>query len=79
MFPVVPLSDTRQLRLDLRFPAGARSSREVMNSKGAIRPEGSNVGGQFYNPEAASVEDLRNVAQPYPGFRNSPMIDGSVP
>jgi hypothetical protein len=72
--PVVPSSDTRQLGLDLRFPAGARSSREVMSSKGAIRPEGSKVGGQFYNPEAASVEDLRNVAQPYTGFRNSPMI-----
>ena len=71
--PVVPSSDTRQLGLDLRFPAGARSSREVMSSKGAIRPEGSKVGGQFYNPEAASVRDLRDVAQPYTGFRNSPM------
>lgn len=70
--PVVPSSDTRQLGLDLRFPAGARSSREVMTSKGAIRPEGSNVGGQFYNPEAASVRDLRDAGT-YEGFRNSPM------
>lgn len=70
--PVVPSSDTRQLGLDLRFPAGARSSREVMSSKGAIRPEGSKVGGQFYNPEAASVRDLRDAGT-YEGFRNSPM------
>lgn len=70
--PVVPSSDTRQLGLDLRFPAGARSSREVRTSKGAIRPEGSNVGGQFYNPEAASVRDLRDAGT-YEGFRNSPM------
>ena len=70
--PVVPSSDTRQLGLDLRFPAGARSSREVMSSKGAIRPEGSNVGGQFYNPEAASVRDLRDAGT-YEGFRYSPM------
>ena len=70
--PVVPSSDTRQLGLDLRFPAGARSSREVMSSNGAIRPEGSKVGGQFYNPEAASVRDLRDAGT-YEGFRNSPM------
>jgi hypothetical protein len=70
--PVVPSSNTRQLSLDLRFPAGARSSREVITSKGAIKPEGSNVGGQFYNPEAASVRDLRDAGT-YEGFRNSPM------
>lgn len=37
-----------QGQLDLRFPAGARSTAEFTTAKGALRPEGTPIGGQPY-------------------------------
>jgi hypothetical protein len=37
-----------QGQLDLRFPSGARSTAEFTTAKGALRPEGTPIGGQPY-------------------------------
>ena len=39
-----------QPRLDLRAPGGAEAFRPYTTSKGALRPEGTKVGGQYYRP-----------------------------
>lgn len=58
-----------QGRLDLRFPAGSRSAAEFTTAKGAVRPEGTAIGGQPYRggPVATerNLETIRlNQAQP---------------
>lgn len=45
--------------LDLRFPAGARSATEFTTTRGAIRPEGTNIAGQPYR--GAPVATERNL------------------
>ena len=48
-----------QGRLDLRFPAGARSATEFTTTRGALRPEGTAIGGQPYR--GAPVATERNI------------------
>jgi len=55
-FRSIDPSSAFQLRLDLRAPRGAQAARPYKTTKGASRPEGTNVGGQFYRPDIM-VED----------------------
>jgi hypothetical protein len=48
-----------QGQLDLRFPPGARASADFTTSKGALRPEGTNIAGQPYR--GAPVATERNL------------------
>jgi hypothetical protein len=48
-----------QGQLDLRFPAGSRSVAEFTTTRGAIRPEGTNIAGQPYR--GAPVASERNL------------------
>ena len=50
---IQPVSIT-QPRLDLRAPRGAQATRPYKTSKGAERPEGTSVGGQYYRPDIMS-------------------------
>lgn len=43
-----------QPQLGLRAPGGAQATRPYKTSKGAERPEGTNVGGQYYRPDIMS-------------------------
>ena len=43
-----------QRQLGLRAPGGARATRPYTTSKGALRSEGTNVGGQYYRPDSMS-------------------------
>lgn len=45
-----------QGRLDLRFGPGARSAAEFTTSKGAVRPAGTNIGGQPYRGGPVATE-----------------------
>ena len=54
-FRSVSPSSAIQPRLDLRAPRGAQASRSYTTSRGAQRPEGTNVGGQFYRPDIMSA------------------------
>ncbi len=45
-----------QGQLDLRFPAGARSTAEFTTAKGALRPEGTPIGGQPYRGGPVATE-----------------------
>lgn len=42
--------------LDLRFPPGARSAAEFTTTRGAIRPEGTNIAGQPYRGGPVATE-----------------------
>jgi hypothetical protein len=53
-FRNVSPSSVTQPRLDLRAPRGAQASRSYTTSRGAQRPEGTNVGGQYYRPDIMS-------------------------
>ena len=53
-FRNVSPSSAIQPRLDLRAPRGAQASRSYTTSRGAQRPEGTNVGGQYYRPDIMS-------------------------
>lgn len=48
-----------QGQLDLRFPSGSRAAAEFTTTKGAIRPEGTAIGGQPYR--GAPVATERNI------------------
>lgn len=48
-----------QGRLDLRFPAGSRAPAEFTTAKGAVRPEGTPIGGQPYRGGPVATE--RNI------------------
>jgi hypothetical protein len=45
-----------QGQLDLRFPSGARASADFTTAKGAIRPEGTPIGGQPYRGGPVATE-----------------------
>lgn len=48
-----------QGQLDLRFPSGSRAAAEFTTAKGAVRPEGTAIGGQPYR--GAPVATERNI------------------
>ena len=48
-----------QGQLDLRFPAGSRAPAEFTTAKGAVRPEGTPIGGQPYRGGPVATE--RNI------------------
>lgn len=48
-----------QPQLDLRFPAGSRATAEFTTAKGAVRPEGTPIGGQPYRSGPVATE--RNI------------------
>lgn len=45
-----------QPQLDLRFPAGSRAAAEFTTAKGAVRPEGTPLGGQPYRGGPVATE-----------------------
>lgn len=45
-----------QGQLDLRFPAGSRAAAEFTTAKGAVRPEGTPIGGQPYRSGPVATE-----------------------
>lgn len=45
-----------QGQLDLRFPAGSRAATEFTTAKGAVRPEGTPIGGQPYRSGPVATE-----------------------
>jgi hypothetical protein len=60
-FRSIDPSSAAQLRLDLRAPKGAQASRPYTTSKGAERPEGTNVGGQYYRPDIMVRDNIITV------------------
>jgi hypothetical protein len=63
-----------QGQLDLRFPAGARASADYTTAKGAVRPEGTPIGGQpFRGGPVATERNLETIrlSQAQPGAARS--------
>jgi len=63
-----------QGQLDLRFPAGARASADYTTARGAVRPEGTPIGGQpFRGGPVATERNLETIrlSQAQPGAARS--------
>jgi len=66
-----------QGQLDLRFPAGARASADYTTARGAVRPEGTPIGGQpFRGGPVATERNLETIrlSQAQPGAARSASI-----
>ena len=69
-----------QGELDLRFPAGSRAVAEFTTARGAVRPEGTPIGGQFYRGGPVATErnlETIRLSQAQPGAaRNAAVPEG---
>jgi len=66
-----------QNQLDLRFPAGAQSAAEYTTTKGAVRPVGTNLGGQPYRSGPVATERNIQTLRTDPELRR-PQADGII-